>query len=112
MARASFARSPEITPSAYSAAVAGFFALAATTGASVPEGRVELLEQADGGLADHRAGREDRRCAGFRERVEVLRRDHAADHDHDVLAAEVLQFGLEFGNERQVSGGERARADD
>ena len=53
----------------------------------IPQPPVELVQESYGGVGDHRAGREDRRRAGFVERVVVLRRDDAADHDHDVVAA-------------------------
>src|SRR5215471_15980391 len=47
----------------------------------------QRLEQLLGRFRDHRAGREDRLGAGLVERVVILRRHHAADHDHDVVAA-------------------------
>src|SRR5262245_45379275 len=56
-------------------------------GLAMPEPRVELADQLFGGLRDHGARREDGFRAGRVERVIVLRRDHAADDDHDVLAA-------------------------
>ena len=45
-----------------------------------------------GRLGDHRAGAEDAHRAGLVERVVVLRRDHAADDDQDVLATELGQL--------------------
>ena len=65
-----------------------------------PEPRVELVDQLFGGIRDHRAGREDRLGAGLVQRVVILRRHHAADHDHDVVAAVLLQLGLEFRHRR------------
>ena len=72
----------------------------------MPQGDVELFEQAHGGFADHRARREDRGGAGFGEGGEVLWRNHAADDDHDVFAAQLLQLGLQLRHERQMPGGE------
>ncbi len=67
----------------------------------------------DGRLGDHRARAEDRRGARRVEGVEVLRRDHAADDDQDVVAAECLQLRLQLRHQRQVAGRQRARdADD
>ena len=41
------------------------------------------------------------------QRGEILRRDDAADDDHDVGAAEPGELGLELGDQRQVAGGQR-----
>ena len=49
---------------------------------------LEVVEQVDDCIGDHRARREDRRGAGGAQLVEVLRRDHATDDDHDVVAPE------------------------
>ena len=49
---------------------------------------------------------------GAPERVVVLRRHHAADHDHDVAAAEPFELGLQLGDVGEVGGGERRDADD
>ena len=51
---------------------------------SYPSRSASLSQQLDRGLGDHRARREDRRGAGRVQLVEVLGRDHAADHDQDV----------------------------
>ena len=51
----------------------------------------ELFEELGGGVGDDGAGREDRRRAGRAQLVEVLRRDHAADDDQDVVAAELAR---------------------
>src|SRR5205823_3462831 len=55
-------------------------------GAAVAKALVELAQQLRGGLGDHGAGRKDRLGARRFERVVVLWRYHAADHDHDVIA--------------------------
>jgi hypothetical protein len=57
-----------------------------------------------------RAGRSPRRRPD--QRVEVLRRDHAADHDHDVLAALLGEFGLELRHQREMACRQRRHADD
>src|SRR5690606_28232998 len=53
-------------------------------GGPVAQALVEEVEHLVGGDGDDGAGREDRSRAGLAEGVEVLRRDHAAHHDHDV----------------------------
>ena len=50
--------------------------------------------------------------AGGAQLVEVLRRDHAADDDHDVVAAERGQLVAQRGHEREMAGGQRRGADD
>ena len=47
-----------------------------------------------------------------RRRRDVVGRDHAADDDHDVVAAEVGERPLERGEQGQVPGGQRADPDD
>ena len=73
---------------------------------------VERVEQRRGGFRDHRTGREDRFGAGGLERLVILRRDHAADHDHDVGAAVAAELGFEFRHQRQMRAGERGDAED
>ena len=50
------------------------------------------------------AGTEDRGDAGVAQLLVVLRGDHAARHDHDVVAALLAQLGDELGDERLVPG--------
>ena len=50
----------------------------------VAEPLVQLLQQVDGRLGDDRAGREDGGDAHVAQGLDVLGRDDAADHDHDV----------------------------
>src|SRR5262249_46940339 len=42
----------------------------------------------------------------------ILRRYHAADHDDDVTAAELLELALKLGHRGQMGGGERGHPDD
>src|SRR5450755_4040469 len=74
---------------------------------AMAEPRVELVDQFLGGVRDHGAGREDRLGAGLVQRVVILRGHHAADDDHDVLAALFLQRGLELRHGGEMRGGER-----
>src|SRR5262249_53307855 len=60
-------------------------------GLAVAETDVELVDQLFGGIRNDRAWREDRLGAGLVQRVVVLRRHYAADNDHDVVAALLLQ---------------------
>ena len=53
------------------------------------------------------AGRSRR--AGGEQLVVVLRRDHAADHDHDVGPAQLGQLVAQLGHQGEVTGGERRR---
>ena len=46
------------------------------------------MQQVDGRVGDHRAGREDGGGAGRVQLGEVAGRDHATDHDHDVRPAD------------------------
>jgi len=55
------------------------------------------------GVRDHRTGREDRLGARFLQRIIILRRNHAADHDHDVAAAFLLERDLISGTKRKVA---------
>ena len=75
-------------------------------------GRDSVRSRSSAALGDHRAGREDRRGAGRAQRVEVLRRDDAADDDHDVVAALRGQLVAQRGHQGEVAGGERVDADD
>ena len=50
--------------------------------------------------------------AGREQRVVVRRRDDAADHDHDVAAAVLLQRRLQLGHQRQMPRRQRRDADD
>ena len=72
----------------------------------------QLVEEVEGGLGDDGAGQEHRGRAHLPEPLDVVGRDHAADHDHDVVAAEVGERLLQRGQQRQVPGGQRADADD
>src|SRR5581483_1351421 len=72
----------------------------------------DLLQQFQRGLRDHGAGQEDRRRTHLLQRRYVVRRDDPTDHDHDVLAALVLERLLQRGQQRQVAGSQRGDADD
>ncbi len=52
----------------------------------------EIAEQVDDRVGDDRPRREDRRRPRLAEFVEVLRRDDAADDDHDVVTAQLGQL--------------------
>src|ERR1700730_3226170 len=54
---------------------------------AMPEPRIELVDQLFGGIRNHRARRKNRLGTGLVERLVILRRHHAADNDHDVVAA-------------------------
>src|SRR6185312_1870189 len=102
IARARLARSPERMPDASVEALAGFIARLAAFAATslrrplvVAEPVVQRLQELLRRLRDHRTGREDRLGAGLQERVVILRRHHAADHDHDVVAALARELLLE-----------------
>ena len=77
----------------------------------VPKPAVERVEKRFGGFRDHRAGREDRLRAGGFQRLIVLRRYDASDHDHNVRAAVLFQLGLELGHQRRMRAGERRDAE-
>src|SRR3954467_3043166 len=53
---------------------------------AMPEPRVQLADELFGRVGDYGAGREVRFRTGRVERVVILRRHHAADDDHDVVA--------------------------
>src|SRR3981189_3593552 len=72
----------------------------------------ERLDEVGCRLGDHGAGREDRLRAGALERIIILRRDDAADHDHDVGPALSLKLRLKFRNQLQGGGGRRGNAED
>jgi transposase len=72
---------------------------------------IELVEQRLGRLRDHGARGKDRLGAGTLELVVVLRRHHASDHDHDVVAALLDEGGLELRNEREMRRCERRHAE-
>src|ERR1051326_6255401 len=62
----------------------------------VAEELVQPLQDRDGGLRHRRARGEDGGHAHFLQRREVLGRDDAAHHHHDVLAAQLLQLSLQL----------------
>jgi methylmalonyl-CoA mutase cobalamin-binding domain/chain len=64
------------------------------------------------GFRNHGAGREDRLAAGLHQRLVILRRHDAADHDHDVVAPLRGQLLLQFRHQSQMRGGERRDAED
>src|SRR4029079_407929 len=68
-------------------------------GTSVTQRRRQLAEQVHGGVGDHRAGREHRGRAHLLQSRYVVRWDHAADHDHDVVATELGQRVLQLGQQ-------------
>src|SRR5262249_22162135 len=80
--------------------------------AAVAEAPGERGKQVGGGFRDDSAGREDRLGTGLLEWRVVLRRHHAADHNHNVTSALLLKFCLKFRNQGQVRGGERGYAED
>ena len=77
-----------------------------------PSRRLSVSSSSLGGLRDHRARREDRFGARGLERLVVLRRDHAADHHHDVAATVALQLGFQLRHQRQMRAGERRDTED
>src|SRR5262245_50122373 len=72
--------------------------------AAVAESGVELADQLFGGIGYHGARREDRFRAGLVEGVIILRRHHATNNDHDVLAAVLLQRRLELRHGGEMGG--------
>src|SRR5581483_875926 len=78
---------------------------------AMAEPGVELADQFFSRFRDHGARRIDCLCTGFIERVVILRRHHAANDDHDVFAALLLQRGLQFRHGGEVCGGERGDAE-
>src|SRR4249920_2432330 len=60
---------------------------------TVSEAFVERLEQFFGSFGDDRAGRKNCLRTSLHELIVVLRRHHAADHDHDVVAALLCKLG-------------------
>ena len=74
--------------------------------------RVQIVEDALGGFGHRRAGREDRGRAALAQRLEILRRDYAADDDHNVGAALPFEGVADLRYELQMAGGERRNADD
>ena len=79
---------------------------------SLPPLRFEQIDELERGIGDDRAGPEDRDGARMVQFFVVLRRDHAADDDQDVIAAELVERCGSRRHERQVAGGQRADADD
>src|SRR6185503_3619458 len=82
----------------------GADALAAARGADLAQ---HLLRA----IGDRGAGTEDAADTGLLEECVVLRRDDAADEDHDVAGALLAQLGDQRRHERLVAGGERRDAD-
>ena len=76
----------------------------------VPEVGREPLDEVVRRVRDHRPGREHGRRAHLQQRRHVLRRDHPADHDHDVLAALRGQLLAQRRYEGEVPGGQRGHA--
>src|ERR1044071_7513826 len=70
----------------------------------------QRLEQFLGRFRDHRPRWENCLCTGLLQRIVVLRRHHAADHDHDIAAALLCEFGFELRHQREMGGGERRHA--
>ena len=68
--------------------------------------------QVGGRARDVGAGPEHGLGAGLEQRVVVRRRDDAADHDHDVAAAFLLQRRRQLRHQREVAGRQRRHADD
>src|SRR5262245_35835279 len=79
---------------------------------AMSEPGIELADQFLGCLGDHRSWREDRFRPRFGERVVVLRRNHAADNNHNIVAALLGERSLEFGYQREMTGGQRRDPDD
>ena len=76
-------------------------------GQVVAEPLSQLVQQADGGIGDHRAGREDRGRARGIQLVEIAGRDDTADNDHDVGPADRGQRVAQRRHQRQMPGGQR-----
>ena len=71
----------------------------------------EKGQELDACLGDIRARCEDRHGTVLVEIIVVLHGDNAADADHDVVAAELLQLIYQLRQERVVSCSERAEPD-
>ena len=78
----------------------------------IAEPLVELLEQTDRRVGDHRARRKDRIDPRRAQRLEILFGNDAANHDHRIAEADLAQRRPERGSEREMAGGERGNADD
>ena len=72
----------------------------------VPQRVVQLSQQTFCRLADHRSGREDRGRPRGVERIEIVRRDDAADDDHDIVAPKLAELGLQLRHQSKMSGGQ------
>ena len=99
--------------SAQSAAAAARTIRSSHSAASLPCPRrlLRVLRSFSAASAITVPGREDRLGAGLHQRVVILRRHHAADHNHDVVAALLGEFRLQFRHQRQVGRGERGHAE-
>src|SRR6478735_12156113 len=78
---------------------------------AVPKTLVETLEKLFGGFCDHGAWWENRFSTGLHQRVVILRRHHATNHNHDVVAALFGEFYLQFRHQREVSRGKRGHTE-
>src|SRR5580704_15024829 len=111
IARAMSGREPASTASAYRPASpvsltgAGARAKNRRSSGLVTAGR-EGLDEVIRGVGDDGARAEYGCRAGRAQFVVVLRRDHAADDDHDVRPASLNERVLQRGYQRQVTGGE------
>ena len=74
--------------------------------------RREEAHDLGGRLRDVGARAEDRGDARLAQLVVVLRGDHAAGHDEDVVATLLAQLGDELGDQRLVAGGLARHADE
>ena len=72
----------------------------------------QLGQEVECRLGDDRAGQEHRGRAHLLQRRDVVGRDDAADHDHDVVAAGLGQRRLQRRQQREVARRERRDADD
>lgn len=53
----------------------------------VVEATVQLGEKVVGGFGDNRSGRKNDGCSGLIKLFEILRRNHTADNDQDIVAS-------------------------
>ena len=66
-----------------------------------------MLQQLDGGLGDHGAGRVDRQRAGRQQLVDVGGGDDPAHHDGDVVPAQLGKLAAQLGHEGEMARGQR-----
>ena len=68
-------------------------------------------DKLDRGFRNIRARRENCLGSGIAQGVKILRRDYAADNHHHIFAFLRAECGAQFGNQSQMSGGQRTDTD-